>query len=345
MKKDETTSTLERIELERRHLWASAFTILVALSLVVVVMSFWTDLIPDSLQDVTRFPGYRFIFLVLALAFVTYAGSRERVFRSVTRHLLEEHQQNVVLRAALEAERAEAEQAQAADRMRADFIASITHELKTPLTSIMGYASILRKRGESLTAEERQEYTAVLENQGHRILQLIQDMLQKSRLDSEPAKLLRVPLPLGEIATNLAASMGKSRGRVVHVDVPVHDLGLFGDPAAMEHIVSNLIDNAFKYSPEGKPVSVSIVEEASSVDLRVTDEGGGIAAQDLPHIFDRFQQAPNAHGGASVGLGLYIVKGLVDGHGGSVWAESSPDGGTTFTVSLPRRSARDQDGI
>lgn len=345
MKGQLSTNKLEQVERQRRHLWTTAFTILVTLSLVVVVMSFWTDLIPDSLQDVTRFPGYRFIFLVLSLGFVVYAASREREFRAVTRQLLEQHQRNLDLRDALEAGRREAEQLQMADRVRADFVAAVTHELKTPLTSIMGYASILRKKGEALSPEERAEYTAVLENQGHRILKLIQDMLQKSRLDAEPAKLQRVPLPLAAIVRDLASSMGRSRDRVVHIEVPDHDLGLFGDPAAMEHVISNLIDNAFKYSPDGKPVAITIVEEESSVDIRVSDEGGGITEEDLPHIFDRYQQAANAHGGASVGLGLYIVKGLVDSHGGRVWAESVPGEGTTFIVSLPRRAGRDQDGI
>lgn len=330
-------SPLDEIERQRRHLWTTAFITLVVFSLVVVVMSYWTDVVPDALRDFLDFPGYRFVFLLLSIAFIAYATSRERIFRALTQRFVDEQRRALELEATLTEERAEHEKLVETERVRADFVASITHELKTPLTSLMGYASILRKRGEGLTLAQREEFLGILEKQGQRILQLIEELLQKSRIESGSTKLQRVRLPLQTIVTQVAREIAGGRNRRIDVNAPEGELGLYGDPAAIEHVITNLIDNALKYSPDDTPVNIDVEQVDGEVQVRVRDQGSGIASEDLPFIFDRFRQSQNARGSASVGLGLYIVKNLVTAHGGRVWADSNAGKGTTFTVSLPLR--------
>ncbi len=313
--------SLEEIERQRRHLWTTAWITLVALSLVVVVMAFWTDVFPDTLQDALSFPGLRFVFLILAMGFIVYSVSVERHLRELTRNYVDARERTAAL--------------EDAERLRSDFVAGITHELKTPLTSLLGYATIVRKRGSALTDDQRTEYVGVMERQGQKILRLIEELLQASRVDAGLAKLQRVPVDLPEIAKAVAGEFATSRGREINVYAPASDLGLWGDPAALEHVVTNLIDNALKYSE--KSISVSVIDGDNEVLLSVADEGVGILAEDQPRIFDRFQQSANARGSASVGFGLYLVKSLVEAHGGRVVVDSEVGKGSTFSVAFPIR--------
>jgi signal transduction histidine kinase len=313
--------TLEEIERQRRHLWTTAWVSLVAVSLVVVVMAFWTDVFPDTLQDALSFPGLRFVFLVLSIGFIVYAINVERQLRTLTRRYVQARERAAAL--------------ENSERQRADFVAGITHELKTPLTSLLGYATIVRKRGASLAEEQRVEYLGVMERQGQKILRLIEELLQSSRADAGLGKLQRVPVDLAAVCKTIAAEMGIGRSRTITVQAPDTDLGLWGDPGALEHVVTNLVDNALKYSE--RAIAINIVEGDNEVLLSVADEGVGITAEDMPKIFDRFQQSANARGSSSVGFGLYLAKNLVEAHGGRIAVDSEPGKGSTFTVSFPIR--------
>ena len=122
-------------------------------------------------------------------------------------------------------------------------------------------------------------------------------------------------------------------------EVPDRDLGLYGDPTAIEHVLTNLLENAIKYSDPGTEIRLSVEESEPEILISVSDHGQGIPAEDLPFIFERFRQAEGVlHSRASVGLGLYIVRSLVTAHGGRIWAESTEGTGTTFTIALPRRA-------
>lgn len=233
--------------------------------------------------------------------------------------------------------RREVERLREIQRTRADAVAGVTHGLKTPLTSLLGYATILRRRHETMASDQRAHVIESMQDQAERIMRLIEELLRSSRAD-EAVPLQRVPVDLAEIARRVAGELGSARGRSIDVDVPDGDLGLYGDPPALEHVVVNLVDNALKYS-DG-PVEVRVDGTDGAVVLTVRDHGRGIAPDDLPHVFDRFRQAANARGGSSVGLGLYIVRNLVHAHGGTVRADSDSGKGTTFTVSLPRRADR-----
>ena len=227
------------------------------------------------------------------------------------------------------------------DRLKTEFIATITHELKTPLTSLMGYATILRKRALELNAEQREEFFNIMARQGDRILRLIEELLQSSRIDAGAAKLRREPIDLGAIAKEVETSLTSvAKTHTLAIDVPDHDLGLYGDPTALEHVLTNLLENALKYSEPGTEIRLAVEENDQEIHIKVADRGQGIDPEDLPHIFERFRQA-NGQGRTrnSVGLGLYIVRSLVTAHGGRVWADSTVGTGTTFTIALPRRAA------
>jgi signal transduction histidine kinase len=328
---------LEEIERQRRHLWATASIALIVISLIFVLVSYWTEVLPDHVRRSINSTGARYIFLGLSVGFVFYALARERTFRGLTRRLIAERERAAALHAHLQQEQAVALRLSEVDRARADVVATITHELKTPLTSLLGYASILRKRADTLSSDQRAEFVGVIETQGQRILRLIEDLLQSTRLEAGIGRLQRVPLDLAGIVRLVSHEISTGRQRNIKVDAPDHDLGLFGDPAAMEHVVTNLIDNALKYSSADTSVTVTIFGGEGEVLFTVADEGVGIDPSDLPTIFERFQQASNARGRASVGLGLYIVHSLVHAQGGRVWVDSEVGKGTTFTVALPRR--------
>ncbi|MFY9587686.1 MAG: ATP-binding protein [Actinomycetota bacterium] len=230
------------------------------------------------------------------------------------------------------------------DRLKTDFIATTTHELKTPLTSLMGYAQILRKRSADLAPEQREEFFNIMARQGEKILRLIEELLQSSRIEAGASKLRREPLDLRSIAKDVESGLsGLAKTHTLHFDVPEGDLGLFGDPTALEHVFTNLLENALKYSEPGTEIRLTVEEDESEVMIKITDQGQGIDPEDLPHIFERFRQS-NGKGRTrnSVGLGLYIVRSLVNAHGGRVWADSQLGKGTTFTIALPRRAEQER---
>jgi signal transduction histidine kinase len=329
--------TLEEVERQRRHLWATAFAALVVVSLTVAVVSYWTDVFPSSVKHTLTFSALRYVFVALSVAFIAYAVERERGFRRLTRQLLEERERAIELLRKLREEQTESERLLATDQARADVVATITHQLKTPLTSILGYATILRKRADTLSEEQRGEFVGVIEEQGNRILSLIENLLQSTRVEAGLGRLQRVEVDLGGLVRAVAHEMATGRQRAIDIDVPVKNLGLFSDPAALEHVVTNLLDNALKYSAPDTTVRAEVFEADGEVLLSVSDEGVGISADELPYVFERFRQTSNARGAASVGLGLYIVQSLVSALAGRVWVESEPGKGTTVTVALPRR--------
>lgn len=290
--------------------------------LVLVLAALGIVLVALGLSDVLSAPGGDLLgwagFAVLTGSVVLFSFEHGRIMR----HLVAERDRSSRL-----AEK---------DRLRFEHVASITHQLKTPLTSLLGYARIIRSRARTLPEKQREQFFSIMEKEGERILELINQMLQDSRME-HVAAVRRVALDLRHIAHQAAMETAGSRSRRVEIDIPDGELGLYGDPSAMHHVLTNLIDNAVKYSPEGTAVHVSFAERDGEVHLTVRDEGVGIPAEDLPRIFERFQQASDGRGQASVGLGLYIVRNLVEAHGGRVWAESEPGKGTSFVVALPRR--------
>jgi signal transduction histidine kinase len=207
----------------------------------------------------------------------------------------------------------------------------------------MGYAQILRKRAADLDSDQREEFFSIMARQGDKILRLIEELLQSSRIEAGAAKLRREPLDLRLIAKDVESGLsGLAKTHSLVFEVPESDMGLFGDPTALEHVLTNLLENALKYSQAGTEIRLTVEEDDSEILIKIADQGQGIDPEDLPHIFERFRQSGSqGRTRNSVGLGLYIVRSLVSAHGGRVWADSALGKGTTFTIALPRRAEQE----
>jgi signal transduction histidine kinase len=248
------------------------------------------------------------------------------------------------LREALE-ERAEAlENAQsalaAAERandLKDRFLSTVSHELRTPLNAILGWVQLLRNGG--LTEEQTRHGLAAIERNARAQARLISDLLDVSHMRHGRLVLSREPIVLGDIvASGLAALRPLADAKGVAVGSAKVDTGLrvSGDPRRLYQVVTNLLSNAIKFTPPGGRVTVDLHRDQTEAVLTVDDTGEGIGADTLPSLFDRFFQGDTSAKRMGLGLGLVIVKELVELHGGSVGAASKGLGcGATFTVRLP----------
>lgn len=237
-----------------------------------------------------------------------------------------------------EKEKAARERLADIDAHRREFVATLTHDLKAPLTSILGYAQLLKRSGGRFTDNQARDFVNVIDRQGRRILDMVERLVVATRLEEGRPTLTRERLDLPAIISDQLEGLRGSLGdRRVEVRAPDEIPVVFGDRPAIEHIVGNLLDNAMKYSPEGTGIEVDVQLLAREVCVSVTDEGSGIPEEMLPDVFDRYQRASQQGGNGSVGLGLFIVKSLADAHGGRAWAENADGKGARVSFTLPFR--------
>ncbi|CAN5187532.1 response regulator [soil metagenome] len=236
-------------------------------------------------------------------------------------------------------EQAAREAAEAANRAKDEFLATVSHELRTPLNSILGWAQMLS--ADMLDERQRARALETIERNALLQAELIEDIVDIARVKSGKLRLRAEVIELGRAAT-IAVDSIRPTAQKKNIDVTLDataELTVVGDPDRLQQIVSNLVSNAIKFTPEGGKVNVAVIPDGSEHALvRVVDSGVGIAPQFLPHVFDRFLQADGSstrrHQG--LGLGLSIVKTLVDLHRGTITAESEGVGkGATFGVRLP----------
>ena len=234
--------------------------------------------------------------------------------------------------------------AQAANRAKDDFLATLSHELRTPMTSILGWSRLLELG--DLEPEIRDEALASI-GRGARVqAQLIDDLLDVSRITVGKMHLHIESIDLGDIVKSAIDSVrpaADAKGQTIDVEIERDCPRVAGDPNRLQQVIWNLANNSVKFTPNGGRIDVSVFSAEDGVRVRVTDTGEGLAAEFLPVIFDRFRQVDSTttrrFGG--LGLGLAIVKQISELHGGSVRAESDGIGkGATFTVTLPKATAR-----
>jgi PAS domain S-box-containing protein len=239
----------------------------------------------------------------------------------------------------LAAERAARAEAERANRLKDDFVAMVSHELRTPLNAILGWTELMLKKREdrALTARGLEIVARNTRLQS----QLISDLLDISRIVSGKLRLdiQAVHLSsLAEAAIETVEHAAVTKGIAIERQLDTSIGPIAGDPARLQQIVWNLLSNALKFTPQGGHIRVAVRRADALADIVVEDNGAGIRSDFLPHVFDRFQQADasRARRVGGLGLGLSIVKNLVQLHGGTVHAESEGEGrGATFTVTLP----------
>jgi signal transduction histidine kinase len=244
------------------------------------------------------------------------------------------------LLARLEASFARREEALARQRR---FAADASHELRTPLTSIAGYARMLKSWGLEDREAGREGVDAILEESG-RMRALVEDLLAVARGDDEGIPLQLADGDLGAVAAEaVGAARAAAVGKVVIQHVPPKEpVEAVFDEARIRRTADILLDNAVKYTPQGGVVTVGVGREDGLLQLRVSDTGTGIPAEDLPRVFERFYRADPARSEGGSGLGLSIARQIARAHGGEIEAASRPGRGSTFVLSLPENGPDDR---
>jgi PAS domain S-box-containing protein len=233
------------------------------------------------------------------------------------------------------------EHARSAIELRDTFLTVAAHELKTPLTTIQGYAQLLTlqlSQGVGLDANPVRRSARMIEDRTRHLARLVEQILDVSRLDASRLKLNLEEVDLVALTRNLVASFGVRHPREFRLYLTDREL-VIADSVRTEQVITNLLDNAVRYSPDGGPIDISIEpEHADYVLLSVRDYGLGIPEEHRGHIFDRFHQAHGVSYRSGMGLGLHISREIVALHGGKIVATFPADGGSQFTVRLPRRA-------
>lgn len=230
-----------------------------------------------------------------------------------------------------------------AERMRTALVSTVSHELRSPLTAIKGYVDSLLDGGPWDEATER-EFLDIIAASAEKLAVLVDNLLDAAKLEAGVLRMEMEPVRVERIAQQVL----DHRRRLT----PGHELRLEADdnlplaeadPVRLEQILANLVDNAIKYSPAGGAVTVGITG-GDMITVRVSDQGIGITPEDAERLFERFFRVDNglARSTKGVGLGLYICKSLIEGHGGRIWVESTPGRGSTFAFTLPRPAPTDR---
>lgn len=225
------------------------------------------------------------------------------------------------------------------ERVRRDFVANVSHELKTPLTSIKGYVETLLA-GAIADEKNNVRFLRKIETHVARLVELVRDLLSLARIESQEGKVPVAPVawrPIVEEAVARREEALRRKGLDLAIEAAGETPEVLGDREGMIQILDNLLDNAIKYTPEGGRIGIRIEKEGNRGVLRVADTGSGIPAADLDRIFERFYRVDKARSRelGGTGLGLSIVKHLVQSMGGEVTVESALGAGSRFTVSLP----------
>jgi signal transduction histidine kinase/response regulator RpfG family c-di-GMP phosphodiesterase len=289
----------------------------------------------------------------LAVTLATQVASsyeNARLYAEAQRHAAELQQEVTERKLAEEArarllvrEQAARADAERANRTKDEFLATLSHELRTPLTAILGWTHLIR--GGNLDASMMTRALETIERNARAQSQLIDDLLDVSRIITGKLMLDFRPVELASIieaTVDTVRPMAEAKSIQVRPALRTAHCIVSGDPARLQQVVWNLFSNAVKFTPEGGSVEVGLTCDERHVELEVSDTGQGISQDFLPYIFDRFRQADGTttrkHGG--LGLGLAIVRHLVELHGGTIRAHSDGDGhGATFTLSLPLATA------
>jgi signal transduction histidine kinase len=244
------------------------------------------------------------------------------------------------LRESERAARLEAEAAELAVRARDEFLSVAAHELKTPITSMRGMAQLFLRRvarGGALDPGRLQRLVSTIDQQSAKLSTLINQLLDTTRDSAGQLALDRAEVDLVALVSGVV-----EMAQALH---PMHTLTLqtpprlvaLVDAVRLEQVLTNLLDNATKFSPDGGPVEVILVEEGALVCITVRDHGLGVPEELRAHLFERFYQAHSREYRSGMGLGLYITRRIVELHGGTISAEFPPDGGARMVVCLPAR--------
>ncbi|TMM05669.1 MAG: HAMP domain-containing histidine kinase [Actinobacteria bacterium] len=239
---------------------------------------------------------------------------------------------------AYEAEHSTVEELRRLSALRADFVSLVSHELRAPMASVVGSAQTLRQRWRELNPDQRESFLALIGSETERLAALVGDVLDTSRIDAGTFTYRFADVDLGALVRDSVAGVSLAQDEVsvvadVHGELP----SVRGDRDRLQQVLTNLLDNAVKFSPAGEEVTVNAFQQDSRVRIEVSDRGPGVPADQQRVIFEKFGrgQTAGSPGKPGTGLGLFIARSIAEAHGGVLEVSSAPNEGATFTLSLP----------
>jgi signal transduction histidine kinase len=222
------------------------------------------------------------------------------------------------------------------DAVRGDLVATVSHEIRSPLTSVKGFTRTMLAKWERFSDDQKRAMLETIDADADRVTRLLGELLDVSRIDAGRVQLHRRPLDVGDVVAEVVDKARHRQGggdRELTLELDPDAPQVYADRDKLVQVLTNLVDNAFTHATEGD-VRVGVTGNAEGVHLTVADEGPGVAPDQQALIFQKFGRARESRSGGT-GLGLYITRGLVEAHGGDVWVESKPDEGARFHVTLP----------
>jgi len=221
-------------------------------------------------------------------------------------------------------------------------LSMISHDMRSGLSSILSSEQLLRNYYDQMTVEQRDTYFNRVERNVQLLLNLLDELLDYGQVAAGKAQLEPVAVDMGALCQQIVAELQDNDNKIHRIfcaQTPQIDYTITGDRKYLQRILTNLLTNAIKYSPEHSDIQVTLERSAETLRIKVTDQGIGIPEETIPYLFDLYHRARNVGSRSGKGLGLAIVKQAVDLHGGSIQVESSLNRGTTFTVELPQHAS------
>ena len=226
-----------------------------------------------------------------------------------------------------------------AQEMQSVFISTVHHELRTPIAIIKGYASTLGRDDVEWDTDVIREKMAIIEDEADRLTELVEDLLTASEIQTaHQLQLNRTDIDLSSVAARAAARLDSQTKHRIELSFPDNFPTIQGDAMRLRQVIDNLLTNAIKYSPEGKTITIGGRYSGKNVTVFVRDEGAGIPKEEMDKIFDRFYRIDDTltRRTQGTGLGLYLVKAIVEAHGGEISLKSQVGSGSTFHFTIPR---------
>jgi len=240
---------------------------------------------------------------------------------------------------AYEAERATVEELRRLSALRADFVSLVSHELRSPMAAVIGSAKTLHQRWRELTPEQRESFLALIEHETNRLAELVGDVLDTSRIESGSFTYTFGEVDLGELVQESAAAAESGQDEVrIRAEVRRPLPLVRGDRERLRQVITNLIDNAVKYSPADAEVEIDAYAENGRISVEVRDRGPGVAPEHQTLIFEKFGRVSGDHAKPGTGLGLFIARSIAQAHGGTLEIHSGPEHGSTFALVIPVES-------
>jgi len=237
----------------------------------------------------------------------------------------------------IEREREAARRSHELDQLKSEFVGIVAHDLRSPMTVIAGFADILRSGGDQLAPHERDDYLARISSNVKQLAELVEDVLQVARIESGELTCEGEPFDLAKLVRDTASELtGTQRARPLNLAIANDLPAAFGDARRQWQVLSNLVGNALKFSPEDTPIDIRVTRKEDLIEVEVEDHGRGMRPEDAHRVFEKFVRS--SHDGAPVagtGLGLYIARSLVEAQGGTISVESYEGRGSTFRYTVP----------